>query len=61
MPVDLRQDGTVLQFQFADDVNLTHTVRNALLLKVDEVRRQVFEGVLDALRALLEQLHLLVA
>lgn len=35
VPVNLRQDGTILKFQLSDDEDLPHPVRDALFLQVD--------------------------
>jgi hypothetical protein len=59
--MDLGEDGAVLQFQLANDEHLSHSVGNAFLLKVEQAHWEVLKGMLDALGALFQHLHLLVA
>lgn len=60
MSMNLRQDGTVLQFKLANNINLPHSVGDRLLLKIDEIHWQMLKGMLNTLSALLEELHLLI-
>lgn len=39
--VDLRQDGTVLKFQFADKLQFSHPVRDTTLFQIELVGRHV--------------------
>ena len=59
--MDLGQNGAVLQLELTDDEDLPHPIRDVLLLEVNHVDREVLERVLDALGALFQHLHLLVA
>ena len=61
VPMDLRQDGAVLQLELTNNEYLPHAIRDALFLKVEHRYRQVLESMFNALSTLFKHLHFLVA
>ena len=60
MPMNLRQDRTVLHFKFAKNLKLAHPIWNTLFLQTELVHGQVFQCLLNALSTLLKHLHFLI-